>query len=569
MAKFKFNPVANILDAVNNKATEITVTDWRSLQEIVDSFWNALVFKWEINLASDFPTILEVVNWWTYVIKTWVTDNDPTKTNTLQTFLVWEYIAWNGTNWTVMTKYTEWWFIGWNILNQIDLQTALSTKLDDLTWFTTDDLQEWLVNKYLSWNAFDKSIDTLDDITEWTTNLFMTSPEKTKLNNLQDYFKGFFIDELALNTAIPVWQVWWYALVWWVPSDTFYYWETTGSSWVNTWSTSTWDMLKAVYDPQNINWDVYDMANMIEAIDAKIMTAQERQDIIDLKDDIILKANITDVLEKDNTTIYTPSNPYEPATKKYVDDNAVLGWTYTNLNATPTTIWGISAWSTFNSKSMTEMWDSLLYPYQNPAFTWFTYWWVTTPIEVWSILSWIKTFTWTTSNPWNITPNAISIRDNTAWVNLATWLSNDWTEDLDIWTVIQNIATSNVWRISWVNTKAWTFTRDLTVNWQWMRYYWESANTVLNETEIKALRVNWLSAWFAWTYSFNAWGYKYIAYASALWTATTFKDQATNLDVAMQLPYTVSITNAQWITTNYNVHRTLNQLWWAINIIVS
>jgi len=37
--------------------------------------------------------------------------------------------------------------------------------------------------------------------------------------------------------------------------------------------------------------------------------------------EIIAKANKTNVLELDNTTVFTPDADYEPATKKYVDDN--------------------------------------------------------------------------------------------------------------------------------------------------------------------------------------------------------------------------------------------------------
>jgi len=43
--------------------------------------------------------------------------------------------------------------------------------------------------------------------------------------------------------------------------------------------------------------------------------------------DLALKSN---VLELDNTDTFTPDNDYEPATKKYVDDNAGGSYTFTN-----------------------------------------------------------------------------------------------------------------------------------------------------------------------------------------------------------------------------------------------
>ena len=47
--------------------------------------------------------------------------------------------------------------------------------------------------------------------------------------------------------------------------------------------------------------------------------------------------------------------------------SASASTTYTNLTPTPITVGGISSGSTFNGKTMTEMWDALLYPYIAPA----------------------------------------------------------------------------------------------------------------------------------------------------------------------------------------------------------
>ena len=42
------------------------------------------------------------------------------------------------------------------------------------------------------------------------------------------------------------------------------------------------------------------------------------------------KANASDVLTKTNTTAYTPSGNYKPATKKYVDDNSIAFKSFPN-----------------------------------------------------------------------------------------------------------------------------------------------------------------------------------------------------------------------------------------------
>jgi len=53
--------------------------------------------------------------------------------------------------------------------------------------------------------------------------------------------------------------------------------------------------------------------------------------------DISVKADKTNVLELDNTTSFTPDADYEPATKKYVDDNAGGSYSAPSLISTNTT----------------------------------------------------------------------------------------------------------------------------------------------------------------------------------------------------------------------------------------
>lgn len=70
--------------------------------ETIADITNPFLFKGGITLAADFPTSADVRNGWTYRILAGVTDNNPAKTNTGQTFLENDEIVWNGTNWTVL-----------------------------------------------------------------------------------------------------------------------------------------------------------------------------------------------------------------------------------------------------------------------------------------------------------------------------------------------------------------------------------------------------------------------------------------------------------------------------------
>ena len=67
-----------------------------------------IVYKGIINIPADFPTIAEVKVGWEYTIGTDVTDNDPAKTNTGQSFIVGDEVRWAGTNWAVVGQERLW-----------------------------------------------------------------------------------------------------------------------------------------------------------------------------------------------------------------------------------------------------------------------------------------------------------------------------------------------------------------------------------------------------------------------------------------------------------------------------
>jgi hypothetical protein len=158
---------------------------------------------------------------------------------------------------------------------------------------------------------------------------------------------------------------------------------------------------------------------------------------------------------------------------------------------------------------------------------------------------------------------------------LATGLNHgDSPHGVTLAAITKTTATSHVFRITGTNSKAGTFTRDATYAWQWRSFYGESASAALNEAGVEGLRVKALASGFAGTYVFveDVLKYKYIAYAAALGLATSFKDSATLLDIPMEAPlqtFTVANTYGESTRTLYNVHRTLNLLGGAINIVVS
>jgi len=253
-----------------------------------------------------------------------------------------------------------------------------------------------------------------------------------------------------------------------------------------------------------------------------------------------------------------------------VESSAV---TFTNATATPTTIGGIAAGSTFSNKTMQEMWDALLYPYQYPAFASFSRTNLNSTYELGEVMvAGSQTFSWSTSNSSNVSANTITIVQNIAPVTtLLSNSANDGSEVIVAPTTYSAGTSSSVtlYTITAYNSLGSPFSTTISRSWRPRIYYGTSLTTPLVEADIEGLANSPLASGFAGTYSFAAGDYKYFCYPSSFGTATVFKDTATNLNVAMEAVYTVSVTNIYGITQNYNVHRTTNILGGSINILIS
>ena len=142
-------------------------------------------------------------------------------------------------------------------------------------------------------NYFNKSTQTSDVITEWSTNLFLTSAERTKLSNTSgtntwdQSASDFDIKDLTDSTGLrSAWS-----------------WKQDALA-AQTAYSAKWSATKVPQITTNSLWQVTSIT-----------------EITITQPDISWKANTSDVLTKTNTTSYTPSADYHPATKKYVDDN--------------------------------------------------------------------------------------------------------------------------------------------------------------------------------------------------------------------------------------------------------
>jgi len=119
-------------------------------------------------------------------------------------------------------------------------------------------------------NNINQKVDS-DGLKQLSTEDYTTA-EKNKLGNITDSFKGFFADAVARDAAIITPTSGFYV----IQDDTDSVWFYDGAAWVNTESTATGDMLKAVYDPTSVNSDAFSMGSMVETASEKVFTLAER-----------------------------------------------------------------------------------------------------------------------------------------------------------------------------------------------------------------------------------------------------------------------------------------------------
>ena len=295
---------------------------------------------------------------------------------------------------------------------------------------------------------------------------------------------------------------------------------------------------------------------VVESADKQVVSLSSDTHTVEVATDIqvVVESNVIRVV-----TVGEAGPPGAPGTS---------GLAYVNATPMAITVGGAVPGTTF-STTVEDALNTILYPYQTPAFSSFGFT-QTSPLEVGdTVAAGSKSFTWTFTNASNITANTMNITDVTASIPLAVNISNTSPVAIIIGPATSVTAASHTWSCSATNTQAATFSSTFTVSWQWRTCYGESALTTLTSADILALRVTGLASTINGTKAFVGGGYKWICYPTTFGLKTTFKDTATNLDVAMVGAATVPVTNTFGVTQVYYAHRTLNILGGAINIAVS
>lgn len=286
-----------------------------------------------------------------------------------------------------------------------------------------------------------------------------------------------------------------------------------------------------------------------------------------------------------DSTVTGPTGPTGPRGQTGPQGATGVGAVYTNSTPTPEAIGGIAAGSTFSSVSMQDMWDDLLYPYQNPAWTTFNINAGATPREVGNGIASNRTYTYAASNSDNIDGDTVDITYSGAGVS-GTILSNgnysDSPNTVTHAAINPTTAGTVVFTVQADNTNGATFSKTKSYSFRFNAFYGVSVSQTLDESGIEGLTSR-LQTSENTSYDMSAGGYKYICYPDEFGDAGSIKMDGFNVALASDedddffsesqtngLTYgEVSVTNSYGIQRTYRVYRSKNILGAAVTFVIS
>lgn len=215
--------------------------------------------------------------------------------------------------------------------------------------------------------------------------------------------------------------------------------------------------------------------------------------------------------------------------------------------------------------------DKILYPFGVPKFSTFSIQDAESIIEVGaSVPGGMRVFNWTTVNPANIRTRSIAIADTTTNTQLAGGLLDNGSTSIQIGeTIVNNGPGQHVWTISATDAQDGPLSRQFSITWRWKIYYGNNDFASMLGMDVLALDSTSMTATGAGTYVMPAGGYKWLCYPSTYPTLTSFKDLSTGMNVAINDPVIIPVTNQYGLVQMYKCHRTYNKLGGSLTIVGS
>lgn len=262
---------------------------------------------------------------------------------------------------------------------------------------------------------------------------------------------------------------------------------------------------------------------------------------------------------------------------------------YTNPTPMPEKVGGLEAGTTFSNVPLKDLWDSLLYPYQQPSFNVVS----VSPtagggaysvVEVGVTLAAEVDFNWTVNNAGSFQTNSVSLYDVTGSTTIVTGLATSGSPYSYTYgsPIRKTSKTTHTWRWQALNTQSLSFNKTYTVNWYYPVFSGRSSSVTLNSSDILGLATRTAKNSSGGSYTFSAvspGSYVYICIpdsydissmtVNGLPLATEDTSPYTNSGPGGLRYATVGSVNINGVPTTYRVYRSKYTLAGSITVEVT
>lgn len=285
-------------------------------------FWNQS--EWIISITwnmTSWYTIMDKNLWATSVYSDWDTLSEA---NCGKYYQWWNnyWFAWTGNVTTSSTKVDARWYwpntVNWYYesdtfitTSSADWSTNVNTDLWwDTTWTYTIEnaiTNTWVVSiNNQSWPLSIKSINGTSLVWNWNISI-------SEFNSTNSWVKKFLkpMQDNDISDLVDWLYDWWWALLYDTYSDMM---------------VVMWNKFYVVIDHNYMDWIITAVRHEWNSVYYLVANYNTSTKIVtSASNTVYTLANASDVLTKTNSTSFTPTGDYQPATKKYVDDHASWG----------------------------------------------------------------------------------------------------------------------------------------------------------------------------------------------------------------------------------------------------
>ena len=242
---------------------------------------------------------------------------------------------------------------------------------------------------------------------------------------------------------------------------------------------------------------------------------------------------------------------------------------YTNPVPTDRRVGGIPKGSTFNQATSKTMWNLLLYGEDDPYFSTFNIDYKSVYEVGEPIVNQQKTAYWGINNTKLLEPNSIKIKYINEEIVVAENLPNTGFYSFTSPDIVFNVPTKVDFRIFALSVTEVVLQDLFSFYYKHRIYVGNNTLEVINESDIKLLQLTDLVDTIEGKYPVGPGGYKWICYPQLFGVKKSFKDFSTDIDIEMEDPILVSVTNSYGVIIEYYCHRSFYKLGAEMEIVVS